>query len=103
MAKGMKAFQVELKDITKIDGGYRVIGRCIGDSPIVLGDFLNDLEVVKIEAYSKELDELSPGMVAGLTLSYQFREAFGDGSDWLLLTLSEYKFERKRKPKTSQS
>ncbi len=97
----MKEFQVEWKDITKVEGGYRVIGRCIGDTPIVLGDFLNDLEVVKIEAYQKELHELSPGMTAGLTLSFHFREDQEAHSESLYLTLSEYKFDRSWKKNSS--
>jgi hypothetical protein len=72
-----------------------MIGRCVGNEPISLGDFLNDFQVVKIEAYGKELPACPPGFTARLTLSFAFREEKGDASNQLfLLTLSEYKFDR---------
>jgi hypothetical protein len=95
----MKEFQVELGEIKKTEDGYLVCGRCVGTEPIELGDFLNDLEVVKIEAYERELAECPPGLTARLTLSYKFREEYGERGDWLLLTLSEYKYDRSWKKK----
>ena len=71
-----KEFATSFDEIEKTQDGYLVIGCCSGDEPICLGDFLNDLEVVRIESYGKEFNEIHPGFTARLTLSTKFREQF---------------------------
>lgn len=46
----------------------QVCGR-VCDKELRLGDFLNYMEIIKIEAYGKTLDFISPGMTCRLTLN----------------------------------
>ena len=85
----MKHFQVDFRDIQRTAEAYQVSGRSVGDEPISLGDFLNGLEVVKIYAYGRELDECPPGLTAALTLSFTHRKPGVTGQDWFLLYLTE--------------
>ena len=89
----MKEFEVELDEIEKTDCAYLVYGKSVGSETIAIGDFLNDLEVVKIESYGHEVDKCPSGLTARLTLSFKFREGYGDRADYLFLSLSEYKRE----------
>lgn len=46
----------------------QVCGR-VCDKELRLGDLLNYMEIIKIEAYGKTLDFISPGMTCRLTLN----------------------------------
>lgn len=45
----------------------QIYGR-VCDKELRLGDNLNDMEIIKIEAYGRTLDFISPGMTCRLTL-----------------------------------
>lgn len=83
----MKQFEAALSEFEKIDGAYLVAGRCIGDESIFVGDFLNDLDVGRIEAYGHDVTELPPGMTARLTLGHAHRVA-----DSFYVVLTEYRY-----------
>ena len=97
-----KEFATSFDEIEKTQDGYLVVGRCSGDQPICVGDFLNDLEVVRIESYGKEFNEIHPGMAARLTLSAKYREQYRQKADQRLdnfpLKLSAWKSEWWKKP-----
>jgi hypothetical protein len=84
----MKQFQVDVADIKKTGETFYVAGLSVGDEPIAIGDYLNGLEVVKIVAYGKEINECPPGLTAGLTLSFAHRNAEGFQRDYFLVTLT---------------
>jgi len=60
-------FIVEINPIEVEDGCIRIIGRnCEKD--LHLGDYLNYMEIIKIEAYGKDLDVCPASMTCRLTL-----------------------------------
>lgn len=60
-------FIAEISSIETTEDYIKIIGRnCEKD--LRLGDKLNYMEIIKIEAYGKELDICVSGMTCGLTL-----------------------------------
>ena len=64
----MKEFQTSISEITRTSEGYSVAGRNAGDESITIGDFIEGLQVRKIETYHHSVEELPPGMTGLLTL-----------------------------------
>lgn len=60
-------FIAEIQPIEVEDDCIRIIGRNC-EKELRLGDKLNYMEIIKIEAYGRELDFVSPGMTCRLTL-----------------------------------
>jgi hypothetical protein len=63
----MKDFIACIVSIEVKDDCIRIIGRN-GEKDLHLGDYLNYMEITKIEAYGKELDICPAGMTCCLTL-----------------------------------
>ena len=57
----------DYKDVQAVEGVFIIPGRC-GEQPIRIGDMIGGCVIMKIEAYQKNLLELSPGMTGLITL-----------------------------------
>ncbi len=67
--KTQKKFYVDYDGVRFLDDGTAQLCGRNGDHPIGIGDMLGGEEVLKIEAYGTELDELGQGMTGFLTVT----------------------------------